>query len=94
MPTYIMLGRLTAQAKKNPAASIKARDDLFREFGKQGVKVTAYMTLGPYDVVNVVEAPSEEVMMKFLVTAGAHGNLDSVTLRAFTQSESDRIRGA
>ena len=92
MPTYIMLGRLTAKAKQNAAESMKARDHLFEEFQKKGVKVTSYMTLGPYDLVNLVEAPSEEVMLQFLVVAGSHGNVESTTLRAFTQREADRLR--
>jgi uncharacterized protein with GYD domain len=90
MQTYIMLCRLTAQAKQNAAASLKARDQLFEEFAKKGVKVTAYTTLGPYDVVNVVEAPSEEVMMQFLMGAGRTGNIESVTLRAFSEKEIPR----
>ena len=92
MPTYIALGKLTSHAKQNPAAAMKARDQLFAEFQKKGLKVTPYMTLGPYDVVLVVDAPSEEVMMQFLFASGAGGNLDTVTLRAFTPQETDRLR--
>ncbi len=92
MQTYIMLGRLTSQAKTNPAESMRSRDRLLEEFGKKGVKVQIYHTMGPFDVVNIVEAPSEEVMMKFLMAIGAQGNIDSVTLRAFSQTEGDRFR--
>ncbi len=92
MPTYIVLGHLTAQSKRNPAEALKARDQLFAEFQKKGVKVTAYTTIGPYDIVNIVESPSEELMMKFLMAAGASGNIETTTLRAFTQQESDKIR--
>lgn len=92
MPTYIVLGHLTAQSKRNPAESLKARDQLFAEFQKKGLKITAYSTMGPYDVVNIVESPSEELMLKFLMGAGASGNIETVTMRAFGQQESDRIR--
>ena len=92
MQTYIMLGRLTSQAKTSPAESMHARDELFHEFEKKGVKVKVYHTMGPFDVVNIVDAPSEDVMMRFLMAVGAQGNLDSVTLRAFTQEEGDRFR--
>lgn len=92
MPTYVVLGRLTAQGKRDPASSIKARDQLFAEFQKKGMKITAYATLGPYDVVNIIEAPTEELMLKFLVTAGGQGNVDTVTMRAFGTAESDKIR--
>jgi uncharacterized protein with GYD domain len=92
MPHYVVLGRLTPQAKRNPVESMKARDQLFEEFRKKGLKITAYLTLGPYDVVNVVEAPSEELMMKFLLSAGQQGNIETTTLPAFTQEDSDRFR--
>ena len=92
MPTYIALGKLTSQAKQNPAASLKARDHLLAEFQKRGLKVTSYVTLGQYDVVLVADAPSEELMLQFLFAIGAAGNLDTVTLRAFTPQESDRLR--
>lgn len=92
MPTYIILGRLTAQAKRNQAEALKTRDQIWGEFQKKGFKFTTYTTLGQYDVVTVVESPSEELMMKFLLTTGAAGNIDTLTLRAFTQQESQRIR--
>ena len=92
MPTFIMLGRLTTQAKKNGVESRAARDRIFAEFQKLGVKVTPYTTLGPYDVVNVVEAPSDELAMKFLMAVGSTGNVDSTTLRAFTEEEAKKFR--
>lgn len=94
MPTYIVLARLTAQAKRNQAEAMKARDQSWAEFRKQGFKITAYMTLGQYDAINIVEAPSEELMMKFLTAAGARGNVETTTLRAFTQPEYDKIQGS
>jgi uncharacterized protein with GYD domain len=94
MPTYIMLGRLTTQAKRNPAESIKARDQLWSEYQKKGIKITPYMTMGPYDVVNIIDAPTEEIAVKFLMAAGATGNIDTTTLRAFTAQEMDKLRAA
>jgi len=92
MPTYIALGKLTAQAKQNAGAALKHRDQVHAEFQKKGLKITSYMTLGPYDVVLVVDAPSEELMLQFLMAAGSGGNLDTVTLRAFSTQETDRWR--
>jgi uncharacterized protein with GYD domain len=92
MPTYVMLGRLTAQAKRNQAESLKTRDQIWAEFQKKGVKITPYVTIGPYDVVNIVESPSEELALQFLMAAGASGNIDTTTLRAFTAQEMAKIR--
>lgn len=94
MPTYIMLGHLTAQAKKNQVEALKTRDQLWGQFQKKGLKITAYMTLGPYDVVNVIESPTEELAMQFLMAAGATGNIESTTLRAFSNQEMEKIRTA
>jgi uncharacterized protein with GYD domain len=91
MPTYIVLGHLTAQAKRNQAEALKARDQIFNQFQKKGVKITPYMTLGPYDVVNIVESPSEELAMQFLMAAGAAGNIETTTLRAFSAQEMEKI---
>ena len=94
MPTYISLGKLTSQAKQDSAAALRHRDQVLAEFQKKGVKVTGYMTLGPYDVVLIVDAPSEELMMQFLMASGTGGNIDTITMRAFSTQETDRWRSA
>ena len=94
MQTYIVLGHLTAQAKRNRAESLKSRDKTWAEFQAKGVKLTAYDTLGPYDVVMIVEAPTEALAVKFLAAAGASGNIETTTLRAFTGEEMERFRTA
>jgi uncharacterized protein with GYD domain len=93
MPTYIVLGHLTSQAKKNMEEALNARDRIWAEFQKLGVRITPYSTLGPYDVVNIVESPSEEIAMQFLMAAGASGNVETTTMRAFTAQEMAKIRG-
>ena len=40
------------------------RDKLWDEYRKKGVKFTAYDTLGPYDVVTIVESPTEEMAFR------------------------------
>jgi len=92
MQTYIALCHLTAQAKRNRAESLKAREKTWSEFQKRGLKITAYDTLGPYDVVMIIETPSEELALKFLAVAGASGNIETTTLRAFSGEEMERIR--
>jgi len=92
MQTYIVLGHLTAQAKRNRTESLKSRDKTWAEFQKKGVKLTAYDTLGPYDVVMIVESPTEELAVKFLAAAGASGNIETTTLRAFTNEEMEKFR--
>lgn len=92
MPTFVVLGKLTAQAKQNTTAALKARDQIFGEFQKKGLKITDYTTLGPYDVVLIVDSPTEELALQFLMAGGASGNLDTTTLRAFSSAELARLR--
>jgi uncharacterized protein with GYD domain len=94
VPTFIVLGRLTAQAKRDQAKAQKSRDQLFAEFQSKGFRFTPYSTLGPYDVADIVEAPTEELMMKFLMAAGATGDIETTTLRAFGSKDAERIRSA
>ena len=94
MATFIILGRLTLEAKRDPAAANKGRDQLWGEYQKKGFKFTSYSTLGPYDFVTIVDAPSEELMLQFLMAAGLSGNIESTTLRAFSAAEVERIRKA
>ena len=92
MPTYIVLGHLTHQAKRNRTESLKMRDKLWDEYRKKGLKFTAYDTLGPYDVVTIVDSPSEELAFKYLGAAGESGNIETTTLRAFSAEEAQRIK--
>lgn len=94
MQTYVLLGRLTTQAKKNMAGAMKSREQVVGEFEKKGVKVTDYQTLGPFDVVAIVESPSEELVMKFSMTAQASGDIEFQTLRAFTMRDLEKVQKA
>jgi uncharacterized protein with GYD domain len=60
MPIYILLSTLTAEGRK----TVKDRPERIQEVNKEiealGVKVLhQYAVLGPYDFVNVVEAPRQ-----------------------------------
>ena len=83
MPTYIMLSTL------GPDGASTLRDNPNRlravnsEVEKMGVRVLQqFATLGPYDFVNVVEAPDEVTMARLALALGARGTLKTVTLTA------------
>jgi uncharacterized protein with GYD domain len=85
MALYVMLSNLTDEGRK----TIKARPERIKEVNKEieamGGKVLAqYATLGPYDFVNVIEAPSNEVIVKISVDLGSRGTLQLMTLPAMT----------
>lgn len=85
MPTYVMLTNLTPEGvrtlKNNPGRVAEVN----REVEALGAKVVEqYTTLGQYDFVTVIEAPSEEVMAKVSVEMGSRGTMTSQTLTALS----------
>jgi uncharacterized protein with GYD domain len=81
--TYIMLSKLTDEGRK----TLKERPERLQEVNKEvetmGGRVTAqYAVLGGYDFVNVVEAPSNEVIARISVELGSRGTIEIATFPA------------
>ena len=88
MATYILLSNLTddgaATITKNPGR-IK---EVNMELEALGVTVKAqYAVLGPYDFVNIVEAPDNETIARVSAELGARGSVRIMTLAAMTMDE-------
>ncbi len=84
MPTFIMLSTLTddgaATVKENPDRIREVRQELERQFG---IKVVAqYAVLGPYDFVNIIEAPDIETAARVSAEMAARGSVKIQTLAA------------
>ena len=91
MATYIVLGNFTDQGRTG-IKDTPERRNRGRERAKEfGVTFTAYVTMGAYDVIWVVEAPNDEALAKFIVTIGMVGSVKTQTMRAFTEGEVDAI---
>ena len=56
-----------------------------------GRLVGVYVTLGRYDVVEIFEAPDDEVAIEILMKLQRHGTEQTETLRAFTRQEAEDI---
>jgi uncharacterized protein with GYD domain len=83
MATYILLSNLTDEGaetiKKNPAR-IK---EVNKEIEAMGVTVKdQYATLGPYDFVNIVEAPDNQTIARVSAELSARGSVRIQTLAA------------
>ena len=88
MSTYILLVNYTDQGIRNIKDSPKRRDaarELAKTFGAEMKDV--YLTMGGYDLVITMEAPSDVAMAKFALAVGSTGNVRSTTLKAFTEKE-------
>ncbi len=84
MPTFIMLSTLTDDGaetvKENPDRIREVRQELERQFG---IKVVAqYAVLGPYDFVNIIEAPDIETAARVSAEMAARGSVKIQTLAA------------
>ncbi len=92
MPKYVVLYRFTEQGAKNIRGTVERARQTREENERRGFKVQALLwTQGPYDLVAVVEAPSEEAMMGGIVNIVSAGNVTSTTMRAFDEGEMQRI---
>lgn len=83
MLTYVLLSSLTDEGAKTLTSKPERIREVNREIEKLGVKVTVqYAVLGPYDFVNVVEAPDNETIARVSAELGARGSVKLQTLPA------------
>ena len=83
MPVYIMMTTLTDEGRK----TIKEKPERIKEVNKEvedmGVKILSqYAVLGQYDFLNILEAPSNEAVVKVALELGARGTVQTTTLAA------------
>ena len=83
MATYIMLSTLTDEGRKTLKERPERLNQVNKEVESMGARVSAqYAVLGGYDFVNVIEAPSNEVMARISMELGARGTIKVTTLPA------------
>lgn len=83
MPTFVMLTNLTAEGVKTLKSHPGRVSEVNREVEALGARVLSqYATLGQYDFISIIEAPSEEVMAKVSIEMGSRGTMTSETLSA------------
>ena len=83
MAKFVMLTTLTDEGRKTLMENPARIKEVNKEAEAMGAKILAqYAVLGPYDFINIIEAPSNEVISKVAVTLGARGTLQTLTLAA------------
>lgn len=93
--TYIMLSTLTDEGRK----TLKERPERLKEVNKEvesmGARVVSqYAVLGGYDFVNIIEAPTNEVMSRISMELGARGTIKVTTLPGMSiESFVDMLEG-
>lgn len=92
MATFVVLGNWTAEGVKAYAdAPARAAAAAAAAEAMGGRIVGTYWTLGRYDFVSIIEAPSDESVTVGMLLNGARGFGRTETLRAFTTSEFEGI---
>ncbi len=92
MAHYVVLANFTDQGFRAVKETTK-RAQAFRALAtRHGVEIREiYWTLGAYDVILTMDAPSDEAVAALMLQVGSLGNLKSHTLRAFTEADVDSI---
>ena len=83
MSTYILLSKLTSDGRK----TIREKPERIKEVNKEieawGAKVVKqYSMLGPYDFLNIVEAPNNDVITRISIELGARGTVEIISMPA------------
>ena len=83
MPTYILLTTLTAQGVQTLRSNPDRLREVNRDVEELGARVLhPWATLGPFDFVNVVEAPNDATIARVSVALGARGSAKLQTMAA------------
>lgn len=83
MATYIMLSTLTDEGRKTLKERPERLSAVNKEVESMGARVMSqYALLGTYDFVNIIEAPTNEIMSRISMELGARGTIKVTTLPA------------
>ena len=94
MPTYVVLMNWTDQGIRTARETVQRRDQADALAEKHGARIEqVYWTVGPYDLVTILESPDDESITAMLLELGSAGNLRTTTLRAYDREEMSGIIG-
>jgi uncharacterized protein with GYD domain len=85
MPYYVMLTTLTDVGRKTIMKNPGRIWEVNKEVEDMGAKILVqYSLLGPYDFINILEAPNNTVIARVASQLGARGTLQPLTMAAIT----------
>ena len=88
MAVYVMLTTLTDEGRKTLKQSPQRIKEVNKEVEAMGVKILAqYAVLGPYDFVNILDAPDHKTISKVAIELGSRGTLQTMTMAAMSVDE-------
>lgn len=88
MPTYINLISWTDQGIRNIKDAPQRIDAFKKTVEAAGGKVNGfYVTMGKYDIVTIVDVPSDEALASIVLSTGSKGNVRTETMKAFAEDQ-------
>jgi uncharacterized protein with GYD domain len=76
MPKYLMLSSLSEQGLQTLRANPERVREVNKDVEEMGARVVhQWFVLGPYDFVNIVEAPDASTIARISVALGARGSV-------------------
>ncbi len=85
MATYVMLTTFTDEGRKTLKEKPQRIKEVNKEVEAMGVKILAqYALLGPYDFINILEAPDNITVSKVAMELGSRGTLQTMTMAAMS----------
>ena len=92
MPKYINLISWTDQGIRNIKEAPQRIDAFKKTVEAAGGKLTGfYVTMGKYDIVTIIDVPSDEALANISLTTASKGNVRTETMKAFTEDEFRKI---
>jgi uncharacterized protein with GYD domain len=92
MATFVSLINWTEQGIQKFSDSIKRAEAFEQLVERHGGKVQEIVwTIGPYDIVAIVEAPDDETYTAMALGVAALGNVRTTSLRGFSKDEFSSI---
>lgn len=83
MPTYVLLSTLTDEGARTVKKEPERILEVNQELQALGVRVMSqYAVLGPYDFVNIVEAPDNNTIARMSAELASRGSVKILTLPA------------
>jgi uncharacterized protein with GYD domain len=92
MPTYVVLMNWTDQGVRTVKDTVQRREQADALAERHGARIEqVYWTVGPYDIVALLDAPDDESVTAVMLELGSGGNLRTTTLRAYDREEMSGI---
>jgi uncharacterized protein with GYD domain len=88
MPIYIELVSWTDQGIRNIKEAPQRIEAFKKTVEAAGGRLTGfYVTMGKYDIITIIDAPSDEALANIALNTGSKGNVRTETMKAFTEQE-------